>query len=267
MQANAENVYSQSAAISIEMNNATVEEVLNEIEMNSEYHFLYNNQLIDVDRKVSVKADADNIESVLHDLFDGTNVVYKIVNKQIVLGPKGSNSVTATTTVAQNKVIKGNVVDKNGDPIIGANIRVKGTTVGTITDIDGNFVLEIAGNAELLEVSYIGYKTQDISLKGKKEFAIVLKEDSETLDEVVVVGYGVQKKVNLTGAVTSVKAETLDNMPTNNLSNALAGRAPGVNVTNSSGFAGASSDIRIRGSFGEPLYVINNIIKLSLIHI
>lgn len=261
MQANAENVYSQSAAISIEMNNATVEEVLNEIEMNSEYHFLYNNQLIDVDRKVSVKADADNIESVLHDLFDGTNIVYKIVNKQIVLSPKESNSVAATTIVAQNKVIKGNVVDKNGDPIIGANIRVKGTTVGTITDIDGNFVLEVGGNAELLEVSYIGYKTQDISLKGKKEFAIVLKEDSETLDEVVVVGYGVQKKVNLTGAVTSVKAETLDNMPTNNLSNALAGRAPGVNVTNSSGFAGASSDIRIRGSFGEPLYVINNIIK------
>ena len=142
------------AVISIEMNNATVEEVLNEIEMNSGYHFLYNNQLIDVDRKVSVKADADNIESVLHDLFDGTNVAYKIVNKQIVLGLK-DHSAAEIAAVAQTKVIKGNVVDKNGEPIIGANIRVKGTSTGTISDIDGNFALEIDGNAQSLEVSYI----------------------------------------------------------------------------------------------------------------
>ena len=175
MQANAENVYSQSAAISIEMNNATVEEVLNEIEMNSDYHFLYNNQLIDVDRKVSVKADADNIESVLHDLFDGTNVAYKIVNKQIVLGPKQDLSVAETAAVAQTKVIKGNVVDKNGEPIIGANIRVKGTTVGTITDIDGNFILNVDNNAGVLEISFIGYKTQIVTLKEDTEFTSCLK--------------------------------------------------------------------------------------------
>ena len=245
LQANAENVYSQSAVISIEMNNATVEEVLNEIEMNSEYHFLYNNQLIDVDRKVSVKADADNIESVLHDLFDGTDVAYKIVNKQIVLGIKSDNFAPAS--VNQAKIIKGHVVDKDGIPVIGANVRVKGTTIGTITDVDGNFSLEVDKNADLLEVSYIGYKTQNIPLKGKKEFTIALKEDTETLDEVVVVGYGVQKKVNLTGAVASVKSDDLGDVQTNSVSSMIKGHLSGVQITQNNGKPGASSTIRIRG--------------------
>lgn len=263
MQANAENVYSQSAAISIEMNNATVEEVLNEIEMNSGYHFLYNNQLIDVDRKVSVKADADNIESVLHDLFDGTNVVYKIVNKQIVLGPKQSRSVAETAAVSQAKVIKGNVVDKNGEPIIGANIRVKGTTVGTITDVDGNFTLKLEDNADFIEVSYIGYKTQNVSLKDKKELTITLKEDTETLEEVVVVGYGVKKKVNLTGAVGAVEGKDLIKSPVAKLSNALAGRMPGVMAVSNSGEPASQASLNIRGNStlnnNSPLIVVDGI--------
>ena len=259
-QANAETSYSQSARISIEMNNATVEEVLNEIEAKSEFYFLYNNKLINVDRLVSVDADAENIESVLQNLFKGTDVVYRIADKQIVLSRKDLAQNTAIDGVQQSKVITGTVVDQNGMPIIGANIVVKGTTNGTITDMDGNFSLE-AEKGSVLQVSYIGFTDQEIKVGEKNSLSITLKEDSKALDEVVVVGYGTQKKVNLTGAITSVKAETLDNMPTNNLSNALAGRAPGVNVTNTSGFAGASSSIRIRGSFGEPLYVINNIIK------
>ena len=259
-QANAETSYSQSARISIEMNNVTVEEVLNEIEAKSEFYFLYNNKLINVDRRVSVDVDAENIESVLQNLFKGTNVVYRIADKQIVLSRKDLAQNTAVNGIQQSKVITGTVVDQNGMPIIGANIVVKGTTNGTITDMDGNFSLE-AEKGSILQVSYIGFTDQEIKVGEKNSLSITLKEDSKALDEVVVVGYGTQKKVNLTGAITSVKAETLDNMPTNNLSNALAGRAPGVNVTNTSGFAGASSSIRIRGSFGEPLYVINNIIK------
>ena len=265
MQANAENVYSQSVAISIEMNNATVEEVLNEIEMNSGYHFLYNNQLIDVDRKVSVKADADNIESVLHDLFDGTNVAYKIVNKQIVLGPKQSRSVAETAAVSQAKVIKGNVVDKNGEPIIGANIRVKGTTVGTITDVDGNFTLKLEDNADFIEVSYIGYKTQSVSLKGKKDLSIVLNEDTETLDEVVVVGYGVQKKADLSGAVATVPTKVLKDRPVTNVGQALQGAVANMNVTIGSGQATDSPSFNIRGTTslngGDPLVVIDGVVS------
>ena len=265
MQANAESVYSQSAVISIEMNNATVEEVLNEIEMNSGYHFLYNNQLIDVDRKVSVKADADNIESVLHDLFDGTNVAYKIVNKQIVLGPKQSRSVAETAAVSQAKVIKGNVVDKNGEPIIGANIRVKGTTVGTITDVDGNFTLKLEDNADFIEVSYIGYKTQSVSLKGKKDLSIVLNEDTETLDEVVVVGYGVQKKADLSGAVATVPTKVLKDRPVTNVGQALQGAVANMNVTIGSGQATDSPSFNIRGTTslngGDPLVVIDGVVS------
>ena len=138
--------------------------------------------------------------------------------------------------------------------------QVKGTTIGTITDVDGNFTLEVPEDASI-QVSYIGYVSQEIKAGNKTQLDILLKEDTQALDEVVVVGYGTQKKVNLTGSITAIKTEELENIPVSNLSNALAGRAPGVTITNNSGFAGASSSIRIRGSFGEPLYVINGIIR------
>lgn len=264
MQANAENVYSQSAAISIEMNNATVEEVLNEIEMNSGYHFLYNNQLIDVDRKVSVKADADNIESVLHDLFDGTGVEYKIVNKQIVLGPKSDNGNINSESVKQARIIKGCVVDKDGVPVIGANLRIKGTTTGTITDVDGNFSLEAKSN-DVIVVSYIGYSDFILKVTDKSSYSITLKEDSKALDEVVVVGYGTQKKVNLTGSVASVNAAELEEFPSASLSSALSGKIAGVLITQSGGKpgAGASMTVRAQGTWNntEPLYVIDGVVR------
>lgn len=165
-----------------------------------------------------------------------------------------------TQSTTQQGTIKGVVKDAFGEPIIGANIKVKGTTVGTITDVDGSFAIKADKNATL-EVSYIGYHTELIPLKGQSAIDIVLKEDTEELGEVVVVGYGTQKKVNLTGSITAIKTDELENIPSSNLSNTLAGRAPGVNVTNTSGMAGASSKIRMRGSFGEPLFVINNVIK------
>lgn len=165
-----------------------------------------------------------------------------------------------TQSTMQQGSIKGVVKDASGEPIIGANVKVQGTTVGTITDVDGSFAIKADKNATL-EVSYIGYHTELIPLKGQSVIDIVLKEDTEELGEVVVVGYGTQKKVNLTGSITAIKTAELENIPSSNLSNTLAGRAPGVNVTNSSGMAGASSKIRMRGSFGEPLFVINNIIK------
>ena len=259
-QAHAEASYSQSARISIEMNNATVEEVLNEIEAKSEFYFLYNNKLINVDRRVSVDVDAENIESVLQNLFKGTDVVYRIADKQIVLSRKDLAQNTAIDGIQQSKVVTGTVVDPTGMPVIGANIMVKGTTNGTITDMDGNFSLEADKDA-ILVVSYIGFANQEIKVGNQSKLSIALKEDAEALDELVVVGYGTQKKVNMTGSVTAIKTKDLENIPVSNLSNSLAGRAPGVTITNNSGFAGASSAIRIRGSQGEPLYVINGIIR------
>ncbi|MGL4493626.1 MAG: SusC/RagA family TonB-linked outer membrane protein, partial [Tannerellaceae bacterium] len=164
--------------------------------------------------------------------------------------------------IHQGLVVKGIVVDQKGEPIIGANIRVKGTTDGTITDIDGNFSISKVPENGVLQISYIGYIEQEVPIdKSSNEFRVVLREDTKNLEEVVVVGYGVQKKVNMTGSITAIKTDELTNISTSNLSNTLAGRAPGVNITGNSGFMGASSSIRMRGGFGEPLFVIDGIVR------
>lgn len=254
--ASAGTLYSQSARISLDMRNASVEQVLQEIEESSEFYFMYNSKLVNVDRKVNIKVKDKSIETILNEICKAANIEYSVNDKQIILRPK---SMGANATQQKTKTIKGIVNDQLG-PITGANVSVNGTTIGTITDMDGRFTLEVPENATL-QVSFIGYLTQNIKVAGQTDFTINMKEDTQKLDEVVVVGYGTQKKVNLTGAITSVKAEELNQIPVSNLSNSLAGRAPGVTVTTSSGMAGASSKIRMRGSFGEPLYVINNVIR------
>ena len=261
-QANAEASYSQSARISIEMNNATVEEVLNEIEAKSEFYFLYNNKLINVDRLVSVDADAENIESVLQNLFKGTDVVYRIADKQIVLSRKDLAQNTAINGIQQSKVITGTVVDPTGMPVIGANIMVKGTTNGTITDMDGNFSLE-ANKDAILVVSYIGFANQEIKVGNQSKLSIALKEDAEALDELVVIGYGTARKIDLTGSTSSLGGEKLQMKNSPQLSNQLQGQMAGVQITRSSGDPTASSSIRVRGittlSTNDPLVIVDGI--------
>ena len=264
-QANAEASYSQSARISIEMNNATVEEVLNEIEAKSEFYFLYNNKLINVDRRVSVDVDAENIESVLQNLFKGTDVVYRIADKQIVLSRKDLAQNTVVDGIQQSKVVTGTVVDPTGMPVIGANIMVKGTTNGTITDMDGKFTLEVDNNATLV-VSYIGFANQEIKVGNQTNLSIAMKEDAEALDELVVVGYGTQKKVNLTGAVTAVSGEDMAKRPVTNTTTMLQGQVPGLRIVQGTGQPGAESvSVKIRGvgtfsgAGASPLVLINGV--------
>ncbi|MCC8154908.1 MAG: SusC/RagA family TonB-linked outer membrane protein [Tannerellaceae bacterium] len=152
------------------------------------------------------------------------------------------------------------MTDAYGDPVIGANVLEKGTLNGTITDVDGNFSLQVPESA-VLQITYIGYLTQEIPVNNRSNFTVQLVEDTQKLEEVVIVGYGTQRKVNLTGSIASVKTDEINNIPSSNLSNSLAGRAPGVTITTTSGLAGGSSQIRMRGSFGEPLFVINNVIR------
>lgn len=155
------------------------------------------------------------------------------------------------------------IVDNQGIPVIGANVVEKGTANGTITDIDGKFTLEVSGNATL-QVSYIGYNTQELSVLGKTDFSIKLGEDTQALDEVVVVGYGTQKKVNLTGAVQSISSQDLTKRNLSSSSQALQGLIPGMVVTQSSGAPGATASIQIRGtgsinSNSEPLVLIDGV--------
>ena len=177
------------------------------------------------------------------------------------LGNDAYGAALEVNALQQAKKVTGVVVDQAGVPVVGANIVVKGGAgVGTITDIDGNFTLDVANDATLI-VSYIGFLDQEVSVKGKASLQITLKEDTQALDEVVVVGYGVQKKVNMTGSISNVKSDDLTAIPNSNLSNSLAGRAAGATITGNSGLMGASSEIRLRGGFGDPLFVIDGIIR------
>jgi TonB-linked outer membrane protein, SusC/RagA family/TonB-dependent outer membrane receptor, SusC/RagA subfamily, signature region len=166
-----------------------------------------------------------------------------------------------SSTSQQQKKLTGTVVDALGEAVIGASVFVKGTNNGTITDVDGKFTLDdVPENAEII-VSFVGYADRVISVTGKSSISVVLEEDTQLLDELVVVGYGVQKKVNMTGSITNVKADELTSISTPNLSNTLAGRAPGVNITGNSGLMGSSSEIRIRGGLGDPLFVIDGVVR------
>lgn len=248
------NLFSQ---ITIDLKNQPIKNILKEIEKSSSYKFFYNENLKGLEKTASLKVTNASIDVTMDKLLDNSGLSFqKQENDIILLIPK------TTTKSAENSLRKvtGIVLDDKGEPIIGASVAIPGTTTGTTTDINGTFALDVANNATLT-VSYLSYITQTVRVDNKTELNIVLREDNQRLDEVVVVGYGTQRKVNLTGAITSLKTEELNNIPTSNLSNSLAGRAAGVNVTSTSGMAGASSKIRMRGSFGEPLFVINNVIK------
>lgn len=172
-------------------------------------------------------------------------------------------SVLAITASAQSKSVSGTVVDKAGEPVIGASVVVKGTTNGTITDFDGNFSLQGVPNDGTIQISFVGYKTQDVSVAGKTTIKVTLVEDTEMLDEVVVVGYGVQKKTDVTGALTRVDAEQLNSRPVSNAFEALQGKAAGVDIT-SNERPGELGSIRIRGTrslnaSSSPLYVVDGV--------
>ncbi len=253
----ATNTYAQTTTVSLHVENQTVGDVLQQIENKTEFSFFYNNRHVDLNRRVSVSMNETNIFKILDAVFDGTDVVYQVVDNRIVLSKRNE---TLPLVQQSGKKITGTVLDATGMPVIGANVMVKGTTNGTITDMDGKFSLDVEEGA-ILVVSYIGFSNQEIKVGNQTSLSVTLKEDAEALDELVVVGYGTQKKVNMTGSVTAIKTKDLENIPVSNLSNSLAGRAPGVTITNSSGFAGASSSIRVRGASAEPLYVINGIIR------
>ena len=255
--------------ISLEVKDVTVEYVLNEIEAMSNYHFLYNHKLVDVDRKVSLSVDEENIDSVLTRLFEGTDVSYQMSGKQIVLARKSliGNGNVSSGRQQQAQIVTGIITDKTGEPVIGANIIVKGTTNGTISGMDGRFSLEIPNNNAVLQVSYIGYLNQTITVGNQKELNIRLVEDTKSLEEVVVVGYGTQKKEVVTAAITSVKADDIAVSPSADVAAGLAGRLSGVIINTRSGEVGnegTSIFIRGKSTYGsntEPLYIVDGIAR------
>ena len=257
-----ENIYPQVVSLSLSIEKATIEQALDQIEKNSEYKFLIIDNSLETNKIVSVKCQEEKLTEVLNKLFHETNIGYEIIDKQIILSKKKIEKVI----MQGDSPIKGQIVDQSGLPVIGANIVEKGTTNGTITDIDGNFSLNVPEGA-ILEVSYIGYLSQTVKIGKEKFLSITMKEDSQAIEEVVVVGYGSQKKVNLTGAITTVKMDDIiGNRPVGNTAQALEGSIPGLQISRNTGKPGTTVNMNVRGATsinddtnGAPLVLVDNV--------
>lgn len=250
----------QNQKITLVVQNVTLKDAIETIKKQSDYSFFIDTEDVDVHKIVSVNLVDKPVREILNILLDGQHVKYEVKGKHIII--TSENMAEQTTASQQGKTVSGIITDETGEPVIGVNVAVKGTAQGTITDIDGHYSLEVSPDAILL-ISYIGYQTQEISVKGKATLNVNLKVDSELLEEVVVVGYGVQKKVNLTGSVSTVNfADQAETRPVTNVSSALAGLSSGVSVLQGSGRPGEdNATIRIRGvgtlNNSDPLVIID----------
>ena len=256
-------VYSQKTKLSLDVNNQSIKEILYLIENQSEFRFIYESGKINLDKKVSVREKEQTVETILNRLFAKEGIKYEITeNNFILINPIEMND--NQRAAQEKKHLTGIVTDEKGEPIIGANVVEKGTTNGTVTDIDGKFSLEV-DDKSMLMVSYIGYNTKNVPVSGKSSLTIDLSEDTKALDEVVVVGYGTQKKVNLTGSIATMNVDDIQQYPSSNLSNALSGRLAGVRFTQATGKPGASASVSIRaaGTWNstDPLYVIDGVVR------
>tara|TARA_R110002049_G_scaffold28018_4_gene96621 strand:+ start:27612 stop:30932 length:3321 start_codon:yes stop_codon:yes gene_type:complete len=268
MQANSS--YSQKTKISLDKEDVMVRDIIDEIETTTEFKFLFNTKAVDLNRKVSIKVKRVPIQRVLELLFKEVDTSYELDDRKILLKRKteknGALVVPASlnSTIVQ-KTISGNVSDMNGQPLPGANIVEKGTNNGVTADFDGNFSIEISNDNGILIVSYIGFATKEVPLNGQNTINIALEESAAGLDEVVVVGYGTQKKVNLTGAISTVDFDDeLNNRPITNASQALGGTASGIWVSQNSGKPGSDeSQIRVRGwgtlNNSNPLILVDGV--------
>lgn len=254
--------YSQNTKISLSMKDASVESVLNRIEDESEFYFLFNHELIDVNRKVDVVAENEPIKNILEKIFPN-EVEFIVSDRQIVLTPN-HKLFEANELISQQQTISGTVTDaSNGEPMPGVNIQVKGTVTGTLSDIDGHFTVQVASpSSAILVFSFVGYKSIEVPVAGKTILDVKLESDITGLDEVVVIGYGTVQKKDLTGSVGQVGASTIKDLNVARVDQALSGKVAGVQIMTTTGEPGEAPMIRIRGvgsisAGSDPLYVVD----------
>ena len=258
LQTFATSTYSQqNTRFNLRMENVPVIDVLNEIENNSDFYFLFNKNLVDVERKVSVKAEDKKIEEILSGLFGGTNVNYMVIDRQIVLTTKSSGNQQITKTVS------GKVTDSSGAPLPGVTVVVKGTTIGIITDKDGNYSLSNIPSEAVLMFSFVGMKTQEIFAGGKTTIDVVMKEETIGVDEVVVTAFGIKReKKQLSYSTQEVNGEQLAATGNNDVTKGLQGKVAGVTIRQVNGQPGTEPKVTIRGSNSikgdnAPLYIVD----------
>ncbi len=258
--------YAQFTKLTLQIKDATVKEVLNQIEDNSEFFFLYNSKLVDVDRRLSIEAKDEKIDEILKNIFQKTNVVFTVIDKQIVLTSKADqDSFILIGDQQSTKTITGQVSDEKGTPMPGVNIQIEGTTNGTLTDFDGKFSIKIPNENSILNFSFIGYDLQKINVDGKSAINVSLVPSLESLDEVVVIGYGTARRSDLVGATSSISTKDVINQPAARVDQVLQGRSAGIAIQNTSASPNARFSIRIRGSnsltgSNDPLVVVDGFI-------
>ncbi|EGJ99809.1 hypothetical protein HMPREF9455_03814 [Dysgonomonas gadei ATCC BAA-286] len=260
----AEDSYSQKARVTINEKNIRLDKVLTEIEKQTDYLFIYNDK-VETDQKVSVKANTKPVYQVLNDLFKETNVNYSMEGSHIILSNRNEPEVSfVNTPLQEGKTITGKVQDEQGEPLVGVSVAVKGTTTGTVTDINGGYTLKVTNPNATLFFSFIGFLSQEVELKGQSTVNITLAEDVKVLDEIVVVGYGVQRKIDVTGSISVTKSDEILKQQSFGALDGLKGKASGVNIFSNSGQPGGASRVMIRGigtinASSNPLYVVDGV--------
>ncbi|NIJ43908.1 TonB-linked SusC/RagA family outer membrane protein [Wenyingzhuangia heitensis] len=251
--------YSQEK-IDLDVKNISLENLFKEIQGKSKYVFFYKDEIIDENVKITLQLKNAELQEVLNQSFKKTNLDYVVADRQVIVKEK---EIVKVKLDQQQVAIKGTVTDEFGMPIPGANVVVKGTTKGTITDFDGNYQLNISDKNAILVFSYVGYKDKEVAVDNQTVVNVVLQQDVSELDAVVMVGYGSVKKSDVTGAVASVSTEEISKTQNTSIAQAIQGRAAGVTVSKTSGAPGANPTVRIRGvgtvNNADPLYVVDGI--------
>ena len=255
-------IHSQNSKVSINAKQQKIKHVINTIEKQTEYLFIYDKAEVNLEEKISIDVTNQPVSDILRSIFSNTDIIYAMEGNNIMLMKQ--SEIQGNTQLQQSgRKISGTVVDENNQPILGVSIAVKGTTNGTQTDFDGKFELTVSSDNALILVTYVGYISQEILLKGQSTLRIVLKENIELLEEVVVVGYGTVKKRDLTGSVSQISSSTIQNQAVmKDPVQALQGKIPGVDITMGNA-PGSSSSIAIRGynslnASNTPLIIVDD---------
>lgn len=256
-------VWSNSTKLDVKVNNSSIQELLTQIEKNSNYRFFYNNDDVDVSQKITIDIQDKTIGDILTQAFSGTDYSFREANEDLIIiekinksNPEIPNLKSESEAAQQQKVVTGKVTDSDGSPITGATVVIQGTTNGAVTDEDGNYSISNVSDNDVLQFSFVGMLEQDITVGNQRSINVSLIADVIGLEEVVAVGYGIQKKLTLTGATSSVKSEELTVSPVPTVGQAIAGKAAGVMTRMADGRPGRGLYIQIR-NMGTPLYVID----------
>jgi TonB-linked SusC/RagA family outer membrane protein len=262
--------YSESVKFDLKVKQASLKEVFQTITEQSEFKFIYNNDVVNENQKVTLTTKDARVEEILNEILPQHKLDYKVIDRQVIVFPAESEGITSPAAGQQEKTITGTVTDDAGEPLPGVSVVVKGTTIGIVTDVDGNYALEVPADTRTLVFSFVGMKTQEVAIGNRTNIDVMLETEAIGLEEVIAVGYASQKKANVVGSVTSVSGEKIESIPSSDVTNALSGRMPGSVVIQGSGEPGQTSArilVRGRTTLGDntgPMVVVDGVPGRSL---